>query len=352
MILAIAVASVVALLTLRDPTRQPNPQSSPLVVAPGWAGPKPVDVPGMLLDGATYVPRLFLNGETSVGIATSVDGTVRVILTGPSGSFTELSRLPASDNAQVNGFAVSGDTLVWMELVARSGAAPVYTLWRTAWRTNAKPTQVTTNTGEVAFYGLESDVVVAGDTATWTAIASGPSNETEVRTVPLAGGQVSIKRLTGEFALTKPPWAVSVSAGRGSVISLINLSTDATATVTTGATEVAACSPTWCRITVTSDTSLVGIELMHPDGSDRRKVAGSEATPTVADPTLLDRYVPLATDRGDGGVGLSLHDLETRKTELVTAQAANVQGRNGVLWWSTGAGITLTWHAVDLRQLP
>jgi hypothetical protein len=145
---------------------------------------------------------------------------------------------------------------------------------------------------------------------------------------------------------------VSVSAGRGSVISLVNLSTDAKSTVATGPAEVAACSPTWCRITVTSDTALVGIELMHPDGSSRRKVAGSEATPTIADPTLLDRYVPLATDRGDGGVGLSLYDLETRKTDLVAPQAANVHGRNGVLWWSTGAGATLRWHAVDLRQIP
>jgi hypothetical protein len=351
-VLAVAVALVALLLTLRDPLRQPGPGSSPLVVAPDWAGPKPVDVPGVLAGGDSYVPRLFLNAETSVGVATSVDGTVRVILTGPAGSVTELRRLPASDNAQVNGFAVGGDTLVWMELVARSGTVPVYTLWRTAWRTGDRPTQVTTNTGEVTFYGLESDVVVAEESATWTAIAPGPSNETEVRAVPLTGGQVSIKRLAGEYALTNPPWAVSVSAGRGSAISLVNLSSDATTTVSTGPSEVATCSPTWCRITVTSDTSLVGIELMHPDGSNRRKVAGSEATPTIADPTLLDRYVPLATDRGDGGVGLSLYDLETGKTELVTPQAANVQGRNGVLWWSTGAGTTLIWHAVDLRQIP
>ena len=91
---------------------------------------------------------------------------------------------------------------------------------------------------------------------------------------------------------------------------------------------------------------------MRPDGSGRRKIAGGEATPTIADPTLLDRWVPLATDRGDGGVGLSIYDLESGKTDLVTPNAANVQGRNGVLWWSTGAGTTLTWHAVDLRQIP
>jgi hypothetical protein len=28
-----------------------------------------------------------------------------------------------------------------------------------------------------------------------------------------------------------------------------------------------------------------------------------------------------------------------------------VQGRDGVLWWSTGAGTSLVWHAVDLHGL-
>ncbi len=350
--LAAVVGLVVLLLTLRDPARQPDPGSSPLAVAPTWAGPKPVDVSGMLSDGATYVPRLFLTAETSVGIATSADGTVRVMLANPPGTFTELRRLNASDSPQINGFAVGGDALVWMESVARSGGVLTTTLWRTAWRTGARPTEVTTNTGDATFYGLESDVVIADATVTWTAIAPGPSNETEVRSVALTGGQVSIKRLPGEYGLSSPPWVVTVPTGTGGAVTLVNLTTNAATTVTTGPTEAAACSPTWCRMAVTSDAALVGIELMRPDGSDRRKIAGGEATPTIADPTLLDRWVPLATDRGDGGVGLSIYDLESGKTDLVTPNAANVQGRNGVLWWSTGAGTTLTWHAVDLRQIP
>jgi hypothetical protein len=350
-VLAVAVALVVFLLTLRDPSRGPDPASSPFGVAPTWAGPKPVDITGALADGAVYTPRLFLTAETSVGVAASADGTVRVILTGPVGPFTELRHLPASDNPQINGFAVGGDTLVWME-TTRSGSGLITTLWRTTWKTGAKPTQVTTNTGEVNFYGLESDVVVADGSATWTAIAPGQGTETEVRTVALTGGQVSIKRLAGEYVLTTRPWAVSIPGGQGNQISLVNLSTDAKTTVTTGPTEVAVCSPTWCRLALTSDSALVGIDLMRPDGSQRRRIAGAEATPTIADPILLDRYVPLATDRGDGGVGLSLYDVETGRTDLVTPQAANVQGRNGILWWSTGAGSTLTWHAVDLRQLP
>ena len=110
-------------------------------------------------------------------------------------------------------------------------------------------------------------------------------------------------------------------------------------------------SDTGVYIAVTGDTALVGIDMMHPDGTSRRRIAGAEATPTIGDATLLDRYVPLTTDRGDTGVGLSLYDLNTGRTDLVTTNAANVQGRDGVLWWSTGAGTSLTWHAVDLHLL-
>jgi len=104
-------------------------------------------------------------------------------------------------------------------------------------------------------------------------------------------------------------------------------------------------------VSVTNESGLVGIDVMHPDGSARRRIAGPEATPTIADATLLDRYVPLITDRGAGRIGLSLFDLTTANTDLVAIEVANVQGRDGVLWWSTGVGSALVWHAVDLRAI-
>jgi hypothetical protein len=262
-----------------------------------------------------------------------------------------LRRLAAAERAQVNGFAVSGDSLVWMESTARPDSGLVTTLWQTTWTTAAKPTQLTTNTGDAVFYGLQSDVVVADGRVNWTAIGPGSNGNTEVRSIALTGGQVSVKPLVGEYGLTTPPWAVSVLGGHGNPVTLVNLSTDARLTVQTAPAEVAVCSPTWCRIAITSETALVGIDMMHPDGTSRRRIAGAEATPNIGDATLLDRYVPLTTDRGEGGVGLSLYDLNTGRTDLVTPQAANVQGRDGVLWWSTGAGTSLTWHAVDLHAL-
>jgi hypothetical protein len=64
--------------------------------------------------------------------------------------------------------------------------------------------------------------------------------------------------------------------------------------------------------------------------------------------------VPLATDRGDGlaaSTGLSLYDIDQDRIDLLAVGVANIQGRDGVLWWSTGIGDDLEWHALDLRTL-
>jgi hypothetical protein len=169
----------------------------------------------------------------------------------------------------------------------------------------------------------------------------------------MTGGTVAIQRLPGQYALLTPPWAVTLSASRGQPLEMVNLSTNQRVKVTTNVSEVATCSPTWCRMLVVNVDTLVRIDLQRPDGSQRRRIAGSEATPTITDVAILDRYVPLKTDRTGGGpvseVGLSLYDITTDRTDLVATGVANVQARAGILWWSTGLGDDLTWHAIDLR---
>jgi hypothetical protein len=348
--LTAGLAVVVWALALSEPERQPDQTNSPVAVVPSWNGPATVDLPGVLDDGSSYEPRLFLDPATSVGVATTTDGAVRVIMAKAPGSFTALHSRPAADHAQVNGFAVDGDTLVWMESTARGGSATTTALWRANLKSTRSPVQVTTNTGDVNFSGLATDVVIRDGRVTWTSVGSDEPARTQVRSVPVGGGQVGIRPLTGEFLLTTPPWAVSVPAGPGSPVTLQNLDTDKRVNVTTVAGEAATCDPTWCRVTVAGDAGLVGIDLMHPDGSGRVRVAGPEATPTIGDATLLDRYVPLAVDRADG-VGLSLYDVSTGRTQLVAQRAANVGGRGAILWWSTGVGSGVVWHALDLSRV-
>jgi hypothetical protein len=345
----VAVGLVVWLLALGEPARQTSAAPPGITVVPSWTGPATVDLPGVLADGAGYTPRLYVNAQTSVGVALGGDGSVRVIVANASGTFSELRRHDAGRQVQVNGFATDGDTLVWMETSAESGRV-VNALWRATWSVTGPPIQITTNTGEVRFHGVQADLLVADGQVSWAAIVPEQVARTEVRSVPLSGGQVTVREVDGDLLLSTRPWAVSLPGGPGSPATLLNLATDERVDVESEPDEAVFCDPTWCRVSVTGEAALVAIDVMHPDGSDRRRIAGPEATPTIGDATLLDRFVPLTTDLADG-VGLSLHDLQTGRTDLVAREAANVQGRGGILWWSTGVGATLVWHALDLTAL-
>ncbi len=348
--LAAGLIMVAWVLALGEPGRGPEATPPPVAVPP-WSGPPTVDTPGVLADGANYTPRLYLDPQTSVGVATAADGAARIIVARASGGFTELRSRPGQDRMQVSGFAADGDTLVWMETTARQSGGSVTTLWRTSLAGQTPPVQVTTNVGETSFYGQSAEVLIVDGRIQWTSLVTGEPPRTEVRSVAITGGQVSTRRIDGEFLLSTTPWAVSVPAGPGSPVTLLNLTSDERLTVTTATDEAAVCDPVWCRVSVTGESGLIGVDVMRPDGSDRQRVADSKVTPVIGAATLLGRYLPLAIDRADG-VGLTLYDLTTGTSQLIAPRAGNVAGRGGILWWSTGVGSELTWHALDLSRLP
>lgn len=347
-----ALVAVAVALTLPELARTEAPAEAPQLAVPTWSGPPPVNSTGVLADGTAYTPRVFLTAESSVGIAVSPDGAFyRVLVRSAGERVTELRRVAAAELPQFDGFAIGGDTLVWAESVSRAGAQIRTTLWHSNWRSGEKATQIMAATGEANFFGGPYDLVVQAGRVSWVSVAAG--NVTEIRSVALGGGQVSIKRLNGPYALSAAPWAVSIGGGRGAPVELVNLSNEQRVKVPTNAAEIATCGPKWCRMAVVNDNALVRIDLQRPDGSERRRIAGNEATPTTDEVALLDRFVPLKTDAGSAfGAGLSLVDLASGRTDLVATGVANVQGRDGVLWWSTGTGAELIWHAIDLRTLP
>jgi hypothetical protein len=356
-VLLVALAAVVRLLTLPDPARAPAAGGSPLTarpsVAPTWSGPLPVTIPGRLADGVRYLPRLYLNAETSVGIAPTPDERFLRVLLHAGGQVTELRRIDAEDHPEFDGFVASGETVVWAESLSRADEPVTTTIWRANWRSAGRPVTVTADAGFANFFGGQYDIVVRSGRVYWAPLLGGDRPVTEVRSVRLDGSGLTVNRLDGEFALSAWPWAVTPAAGRGTPAQLANLSTGRRVQVPTQADEVAVCGPTWCRTSVLDGDVVVRMDLVQVGGSERRRMAGSEATPTIADVAVLDRFVPLATDRADGGagVGLSLYDIDSGRTDLVALDAANIQARNGVLWWSTGAEEELEWHAVDLRTL-
>jgi hypothetical protein len=353
LVLLVAIAAVVRLLTLPDPGRAPAPEGSPLALVPTWAGPKPVNIAGRLADGAEYLPRLYFDPETSVGIAPTADGLFVRVLIRAGDEVTEVHRVDAESHPEFDGFTASGDTVVWAESLSRVDEPVTTTIWRSNWRTGGRPATVTTDTGSANFYGGQYDIVMRSGRVYWVALAPGDRVVTEVRSVRLAGGDPTLASFDGEFTLSTWPWVVGANAGRGAPVQLVNITNRQRIRVPTQVGEVAACGPTWCRMSVLNGDTMVRMDLVRVEGSERRRIAGNEATPTIADVAVLDRFVPLATDRGDGqaGVGLSLYDIESGKTDLVAVDAGNIQARNGMLWWSTGADQDLVWHAVDLRTL-
>ena len=225
-------------------------------------------------------------------MAESTDGAfLRVVLRIAGGAVTELRRVATALLPQFDGFNASGDTLVWAESVSQAGQAVRTTLWRTNWRTGAKPVAITSSTGEANFFGGQHDLVLRANRVYWAAVATGSAGGTEVRSVRVTGGQVTVSRVKGTYALSAWPWVVS-PGGRGTPVVLLNLNDSARITVPTSAAEIATCSPKWCRMGVLGGNTVVRFDVQRPDGSQRRRIAGDEATPSIVDVALLDRYVP------------------------------------------------------------
>jgi hypothetical protein len=346
--LAAAVVVVGVLLALPEPARDAAavPLSPTAVASPTFHGPPTADTPGVLADSTIYTPRMYLDPQTSVGLAATADAQSLRLLLRTGAKVVELRRLAVGQNPQFDGFAVSGDTLVWAETLGDSGTS----LWRANWQSPTSPVMITDATGNATFAGSQYDVVISDGRVYWTAQPA--TGVTEVRSIPVDAvndGDVDVRRLTGDFALSQWPWVVG-HGGRGKPAQLRNLNTGQTLAVATAGDQNVTCTPTWCRLDTLATTGLKSIDVKRPDGSKSAHVAGAEATPAIADATVLDRYIPLLTDQ-PVGTGLSLYDLTTADTKLIAVNADNVRSAGSVLWWSTTSEDGVEWHAIDLSTL-
>lgn len=366
--LVVAVAAGGVLIWLDPP---PPPRSTPTPVAGPAAivAPKLVDVwpsarvagsPGKLADGSAYTPAFYLDPDVSIGTAATPDGAAdRLLLRDATGTPRELRRVPKDRYPQFLGFTASGDHAYWVESTATAAGAAETRIWRVNWRTGAKPVSLTADTGDVMFFNSQYDLVVADGRVHWIAAAPTESPVTEVRSVPVAGGRVTTRRITGAYGLSAWPW-ITTAPGSDQPLELVNLRDNARVRVPTAATEMVGCSPTWCRALIGAQSGgTTRFDLMRPDGTDRHRVAGAEASASVSDVALLDRFEVLSQGRESGApekVQLLLYDATTRKMTLVAEGAGIVQARGWMLWWSTGASPSGgedvgEWHALDLRTI-
>ena len=345
--LGVTVAAVISIMAL--PPDPPPPVTVTPITTPQRP---PTTLPGLLPDGTPYTPRYLLPNGTSLGEALSPDGSaLRLVERAATGAVRVLRHRPTAHTPQYVGFTRVGSEIVWAESHAGPEGGRTE-LWAVAPDTTTPPRRVTADTGDVVFVNSQYDIVAHGDRLYWLAVA-GRAGHTELRSVAVSGGAVTTHVVPGEWTLSAWPWLVSI--GAAGPIRLRAVDTGREVTVQAGPEELAACSPTWCRVLVSAPDGTTHLDVMRVDGSQRRRIGGDSAVAAVVDVALLDRFEVLTVDPSSTVAidrpQLVVYDLATDRTITIAERAHTVLTRAGLLWWSTGLSRESTWQVVDLRAL-
>ncbi|MEU7531687.1 hypothetical protein AB0A74_38550 [Saccharothrix sp. NPDC042600] len=326
--LALVVLAAVVLVGLPEPVRAPA-SAAPLTLGEAFPGARTSSA-----TGGAHTPLAYLDLDTPVSVTNAGD-VVRLVV-----GDRVVRELPAAGSPR---FAVATppDALVWLEL---SDVTATGSLWRSGPR-GEDPTRVTADTGRVVLLDSQYDLVVHDGLASWATVVG---EDTEVRTVPVAGGPVGAVRLSGRYTLSAWPWATAAEVEAAGSSRLADLRTGAVTTVRGEGVELVDCTPEWCRVQVLRQSGTARLDLMRPDGSSRRRVGGREVRPAVVDVVLLDRFAVVVDD---GRGALALYDTRGDRTADLATGFGTVLARGPFVWWSTGENTALTWHVVDLRTL-
>jgi hypothetical protein len=343
--LAAALLATGALLTGGRTEKTPVPVGGPLSVAQAWPRAAHADLPELLL-----TPALFLNATTVVGTTPTRDGAfLRLVVQTPDGGQRELRRLPTRGDPRFDNVTAAGGQLLWTET---TDGAPLQ-IWTADVRAGRPSRLLTADTGNALFYGNQYDLLVNGGRVYWAAGPADGGPVTQIRSVALTGGSVRIGEQPGEWALSAWPWLSDDAGGAAGTTRLRNMETGQETPVAATGAELSTCGPVWCRVMVMAGGRLARTDLMHPDGSGRRRIAGPGAQTAVTDVAVLGRFEILSEPGPEsdltGTAGLLVYDLSTGRTIRLTAAAGNAYTRDGMLWWSTGDQETTLWHTLDLR---
>ena len=352
-LLAALVAAVMLLTSPVADQQAAAPGRVPPAVA--WPRAQSATLPGFLPDGPLYQPVYFLDPRVSVGIAATAAGDEqRLLLRGADGAIRVLRRMPYAQSPQFTGFTTTsgGDVVVvWAESRSERSAR----LWAADLRTGARARLLTADTGNAVFTGSQYDLVVAAGRVYWAAGTETADPATEIRSVALTGGPVDVRVEPGSWSLTAWPWLVNGLSEQLPSSRLRNLRSGIEVEVAASPTELATCSPAWCRILIGSTDGLARIDLMQPNGTGRRRIAGGAASSPITDVAPLDRFEILAEPEVDtdatGAQRLLVYDLATGRTVDLGAGVTGADYRGGVLWWSTGGDDHTQWHTIDLRTV-
>ena len=304
-----------------------------LVLGPDRAAPDdrpwPEAARGEVDAGAGFQPGLFLDTRTAIG----ADGDRLLLVT------ADASRQRRTGAAPYAPFTAAGTGVAWTETDDGGGTG----IWAVDLPSGA-PRLLTADTGDTVFAGIQEDLVIADGHVHW--VAAGPDASTEFRSVPLAGGAVEVRTEPGEWTRTTWPWITDRAAEAAGRILMREPVSGREVRVTPGGAELTYCTPAWCRVTMLGTEGPGATDLMRPDGTERRRIAGRGASPAVTDVALLDRFEVLAEARPDAEA-LLVYDLRTGATVELAEAVSGAYGRGGLLWWSVGG----TWQVIDLRTV-
>ncbi|GGJ91692.1 hypothetical protein GCM10010123_21860 [Pilimelia anulata] len=352
--LILAVGATGALLL--GPKLRERDSGAPVPLAAAWPRAAVGTLAAHLPDGPSYDPVLLLDGGGSVGTAATPDGRAqRLVHLDPAGAVRTLRTLSFDADPLFGGVGLAGDRLVWAETVSGPGGAAASSLWSAPLRGAGPPARLTARTGALAFFHSQYDLVHAEDKLRWIAVGTGATPVSELRSMPLSGGAVEVRPLAGQWAMSRWPWLVSVASAGSGGAQRYDLATNRQLDVPSDAVDLVTCGPTWCRVQVLGDAGPSQLDVMRPDGRERRRIAGPGTSAAITDVGVLDRFEVLSravtAGAADSQQELVLYDIARRRT-VVVAQGVNlVNCRDGRLWWSTGSAETTRWHTLDLRTL-
>jgi hypothetical protein len=358
---------VAGLLAVGVALALPAPQqaAAPATAGPArfgevWPSAKVVTIASQLPDGSAFQPLLLLDAATAVGIATSPDlATSRLVIRSGNGAIRTLRPLQGQQGSTVAALTAVADQLYWLELADGGDGKRTTTLWRAglsgAASADAPAKLLATDSSDLLYYDSAYDLQVVDGTIHWAAASAEGGGE--LRSVPITGGVVKVRKLDRLFALTAWPWVTSSGGSKPGDVELLNLTSGERRTVPAGASEILTCTPVWCRVTtLVNQGQSLKFEVEHLDGRDRRAIGNTSLTPLNTDVALLDRFEVLASTSSSNASGyaqkLWLQDLKAGRAVLLDdSVTATVSSRGSFLWWSTGNNETVSWHILDLRQL-
>jgi hypothetical protein len=354
---------VALLLVLPAPLRHPptasaRPAATPsgppaLTLKAAWPDATVLSLPAAFADGSTYLPQTLLDATTSIGLATTADAQrSSLVIAGPAAQPRVLDSALVNDGASFDAVTLTADAIYWMRTVNDADGRAQVSLWA-ARRSGGLSRRLSADVGAPLFSGSAYDMQVVGDRLYW--LAGTTTASTELRSIPLAGGRVTVRTLPGAWTMAAWPWLVTAPSATGTPVELINLDTGARVPVQAPTNKMVTCSPTWCRLIADNAGQTSATDLVHPDGTDLLQIGDQNAIAFASDVALRQRFEPLMialTSANSTTVSrLDLYDIGHHRTVLIEPAATNAAAKGDYLWWSTGDNETLAWHALDLRTL-